>query len=147
VSIDGTITIFYYTHYFVSREWLWVAITRATELDNVYFYNCQFDKEFHQKLIHSYFERKIRKYKSQDRESRGCPNRKFNNHVNVDWFMKAAPKRCCNCHCNFDISFDTGNTYSNITADRLDNSQDHNLNHIQVMWRSCNTCKSDLQNE
>jgi len=36
-SIDTSITIFDYKHFFVNREWIWVAITRATELDNVYF--------------------------------------------------------------------------------------------------------------
>jgi ATP-dependent exoDNAse (exonuclease V) alpha subunit len=38
-SIDSTITIFDYKSFFVTAEWLWVAITRATELDNVYFYD------------------------------------------------------------------------------------------------------------
>ena len=44
-SIDTFITIFDYKHFFVTREWLWVAITWATELDNVYFYDYTFDDE------------------------------------------------------------------------------------------------------
>ena len=57
-SIDTSITIFDYKHFFVTREWIWVAITRATELDNVYFYDYTFDEELNQNLIKTYFERK-----------------------------------------------------------------------------------------
>ena len=98
-SIDSTITIFDYKHFFVSREWIWVAVTRATELDNVYFYDYTFDEEFNQKLVRSYFERKIRNYKSQDREA----NREIDKdrYVNLDWMMNAVNKRCENCRCGF----------------------------------------------
>ena len=45
--------------------------------------------------------------------------------------MEAANKRCRSCHCVFFyINFDVGNTYTNITAQRLDNSKDHNLDNI-----------------
>ncbi len=50
-SIDSTITFFDYKHFFITAEWLWVASTRATELDNVYFYEYTFDEEFNRNLI------------------------------------------------------------------------------------------------
>ena len=55
-SIDSTITIFDYRSFFVSAEWLWVAITRATELDNVYFYDYESDEVLKHNLIMNYFE-------------------------------------------------------------------------------------------
>jgi hypothetical protein len=140
-SIDSTITIFDYKHFFVTAEWLWVAITRATQLDNVYFYNYTFDKEFNRNLIQSYFDRKVKGYASQDREAKREIDK--NNYVNVDWLMAAATKRCRSCHCDFYINFDVGNTYSNITAQRLDNSKDHNLDNIIPMCKYCNCCKSN----
>ena len=140
-SIDSTITIFDYKHFFVTAEWLWVAITRATELDNVYFYDYKFDEEFNRNLIQSYFSRKIKGYASQDREA----NREIdkNNYINVDWLMNSVNDRCKSCDCDFYINFDVGNTYSNITAQRLNNSKDHNLDNIIPMCKFCNCCKSD----
>ena len=69
-SIDSTITIFDYKHFFITAEWLWVAITRATELDNVYFYDYTWDEEFNRNLIQSYFGRKVKGYASQDRDAK-----------------------------------------------------------------------------
>ena len=68
-SIDSTITIFDYKSFFITAEWLWVAITRATELDNVYFHDYTFDEEFNRNLIQCYFSRNIKGYASQDREA------------------------------------------------------------------------------
>jgi hypothetical protein len=140
-SIDTSITIFDYKHFFVTREWFWVAVTRATELDNVYFYDYTWDEEFNKKLINSYFERKIKNYKAQDREAEREISK--DNYINADWFMNNVNKCCSSCNCDFFISFDTGNTFSNLSADRNDCSQDHNLDNIVPMCRFCNTCKSD----
>ena len=38
ISIDESMTIFDYKYHFVNRRWLWTAITRATDLNNVWFY-------------------------------------------------------------------------------------------------------------
>ena len=102
-SIDSTITIFDYKHFFITAEWIWVAITRATQLDNVYFYNYTFDKEFNRNLIQSYFGRKVKGYASQDREAKREIDK--NNYVNVEWLMEAANKRCRSCHCDFLYQF------------------------------------------
>jgi hypothetical protein len=140
-SIDTSITIFDYIHFFVTREWLWVAITRATELDNVYFYDYTFDEELNQNLMRCYFERKVKNYKSQDRDAGREISKE--NDVDTKWLMLAVNKRCCSCECSFYISFDTGNTFSNITADRINCKEDHNRYNIRPMCRWCNTCQSD----
>ena len=49
--------LFLIKHFFAA-EWLWVAITRATELDNVYFYDYTFDEEFNRNLIQRHFGEK-----------------------------------------------------------------------------------------
>ena len=38
-TLEDNITIYDWKFYFTSREWLWVAVTRTTSLDNVYFYD------------------------------------------------------------------------------------------------------------
>ena len=94
-----------------------------------------------QNLIKTYFERKIKNYRSQDSDANRTIN--TNNYVNADWLIKNVNNRCVSCNCDFYISFDTGNSGSNITADRIDSSKDHNLDNIQPMCRYCNNSKSD----
>ena len=52
-SVSGPVTIFDWNHYFVDKKWLWTAITRATNLDDLYFYEygdkeVKMDSEFKQ---------------------------------------------------------------------------------------------------
>ena len=50
-SVNESITIFDYRFKHVSREWLYVATTRATDLNNIYFYNDNNKRFSHTKLI------------------------------------------------------------------------------------------------
>ena len=115
-GIDSTITIIDYKHFSITAEWLWVAITRATELDNVYFYDYTIDEELNRKLTQSYFSRKIKGYASQDREAKREIDK--NKYLNVDWLMDSVNKPCNRCHCDLCVNFDVGNSSSNITAQR-----------------------------
>ena len=92
--------------FFITAEWLWVAITRATELDNVYFYDYTFDEEFNRNLIQSYFSRKIKGYASQDREANRESDQ--NNYINFDWLMDSVNKLCKSCRCDFYLNFVDG---------------------------------------
>ena len=139
-SIDESITIFDYNHHFCTRKWIWTAITRATELSNVYFYT-YVEPELNNKLIMSYFERQVKGYASQDRAA----NREISkdNYINAAWLKSCINKCCVECGNGYYFSFFTGYTESNITADRLDNTAPHNLDNIQPMCRYCDCCKSD----
>ena len=138
-SIDENITIFDYQHFFCTRKWIWTAITRATELNNVYFYDYT-ETKMVESMTKSYFEKKVLGYKTQDK----LANRKVSkDYVNVKWFMDAVNQCCSNCSCSFDISFTDGNIRSNITADRIRNDEDHNIENIQPMCSYCNCCKSN----
>ena len=133
-------TIFDYKYHFVNRRWLWTAITRATDLNNVWFYEYS-EKTFNTKIIKSYFCKKIEGYKLQDTKA----NRTLSdNYVTVDWLEKCINKPCCHCGCNLELNFDTAFPTSNITAQRTDNSQDHNLDNIIPM---CDICNKSLSNK
>ena len=107
----------------------------------MYFYDYTFDEELNQNLMRCYFERKVKNYKSQDRDAGREISKE--NYVDTKWLMLAVNKRCCSCECDVFISFDTGNTFSNITADRVNCKEDHNIFNIRPMCRWCNTCQSD----
>ena len=139
-SIDESMTIHDYKYHFVNRRWLWTAITRATDLNNVWFikYN---EKPFDDKPIRSYLHKKIEGYKLQDKKAQRIIS---NNYVTVDWLMKSVNKSCCECGCNLELNLNSSFPTSNITAQRLDNSIDHNIDNIIPM---CDICNCSLSNK
>ena len=57
--------------------------------------------------------------------------------------MNCINKRCDHCGSNLDLNFDSGYPSSNITAQRVNNNQDHNLNNIIPMCKICNCALSN----
>ena len=138
-SIDESMTIHDYKYHFVNRRWLWTAITRATDLNNVWFHEYN-EKPFNNKLVKSYFEKKIEGYKLQDAKANRPISEKY---VTVDWLMKCINKPCCECGCNLELNLETCFPSSNITAQRVDNSLSHNLDNIIPMCKICNCSLSN----
>jgi hypothetical protein len=88
-GIDGDITIFDYNHWDIReyKGWIWTAMTRARDLNQVKFFKYSNDvyDESNYKLV-SYCERKILNYKEQDRKAkRKIPKEGY---VNVEWFLE-----------------------------------------------------------
>ena len=132
-------TIFDYKYHFVKRKWLWTAITRAEDLNNVWFYEYA-DKPVNMNGITAYFHNKIEGYKAQDNKATRTIS---NNYVTGDWLVNCINKSCCHCGCNLELNFDSGFPSSNITAQRNDNSMDHNLDNMVPMCRICNCSLSN----
>ena len=139
-SIEEPMTIFGYKFCFVDRKWIWTAITRATDLNNVWFHEYT-EKPFNKKVVEAYFRRKIEGYKAQDKKA----NRTISeNYVTVGWLMKCINKNCHECKCKLEMDFDDSNVPSStITAQRLDNHKDHNLDNIVPMCEICNVSLSN----
>ena len=55
---DLELTIFDWDFYFVVRKWIYTAITRATNLNNVYFYNGN-SEEFNKQKLECYLTKKF----------------------------------------------------------------------------------------
>jgi len=140
-TIRETITIFDYKFFFVTRKWIWTAIGRAINLDDVYFYDYSEDQTFNLNLIKAYFKNKIKGYKEQDRTAQRKINKE--NYVNEEWLLNSVNKNCVHCGSQLYVDFKEGNVISNITADRINNNDDHNINNIRPACRWCNCCKSN----
>jgi hypothetical protein len=136
-SIEGKVTIFDYKFYFTSRNWIWVAITRATDLNNVFFYEYD-DDELNIMLIRDYFKRKCEGYKRQDKTA----SRELSDpYVDAEWFMRRVKSHSCCSSCGVDFSVSIskkGVISSNITAQRLNNSICHSIANCTPMCRHCN---------
>ena len=66
-SIDKKITIYDWKFHHVNRKWIYTAVTRATELNNVYFIDCEYEEEDNR--LNKYLDMKINNYKKQDEDT------------------------------------------------------------------------------
>ena len=131
-SISGPVTIFDWKHYFVDKKWFWTAVTRATNLDDLYFYDYDDEDVKMEAELNNYFNKKISGYKTQDQKA----SRQISqNYITTEWCMSNFNKKCSNCNCEFHYEDGT----SNFTAQRLDNDLDHNLENIIAMCKICNS--------
>ena len=68
-SIDEAITIFDWKFVHVDRKWIYTAITRATGLRKVYFYEYDENQENKEHMM-QYLQRKVDRYKGQDKKAK-----------------------------------------------------------------------------
>ena len=137
-SIDGKIVIHEWEKsHLVTREWLWCALTRSTDFNNVLFYeSAEAENELNETTLHKYWLNKVNTYKLQDQKA----NREINESKYVDpsWFMKRVYSHCNNCGCNFEFEFKNGFLTSNMTAQRKDNSIAHESDNCEAWCKLCN---------
>ena len=137
-SIDGKIVIHEWEKsHLVTREWLWCARTRSTDLHNVLFYeSTEGENELNEATLHKYWLNKINAYKLQDQKA----NREIDDskYINPSWFIKRVYSHCNNCGCNFEFEFKNGFLTSNMTAQRLDNSIAHESDNCEAWCKLCN---------
>ena len=78
----------------------------------------------------------MRNYKKQDNEAKREISKE--NYVNADWFYENMEKCCEKCGNGFFYTVRNGNAFTNLTAQRKDNSQPHYLENIVPMCYFCN---------
>ena len=83
--------------YLVSREWIWCAIARARDFNNVFFSKNKADEEMHTNLIVGYFKNKLEGYERQDKDRETDEE----NYINEQWCLKHFHGCCTHCGVNF----------------------------------------------
>jgi hypothetical protein len=138
-SIEGKITVFDWRFFFVNRKWLYTAVTRATELKNVFFYIAGGSGDYDESVLDRYLRKKVDNYKKQDLQH-GRPI--TDNFVTEAWLKSQFGKVCGDCGDCLRFDIKDGRVESNLTADRVDNSECHHLNNLVPLCCSCNQRKS-----
>ena len=137
-SISGNITIHeWQKSYLVSREWLWCAISRARDFNNVYFFkNEKADEEMHKNLVIGYFKNKVEGYKKQAKVA----GREIDeeNYIDEHWCLKHFHGCCAHCSVKFYIEMKAGKLSTNFTAQRLDNTICHSVDNCTPYCKYCN---------
>jgi hypothetical protein len=143
ITIKTAITIYDWDFFYASREWIWTALTRAQDLDQIYFYDGDLP-EFNHERLKQYFKKKIVGYIDQDKKAKRPINK--DNYITVDWLVDAFGRGCSNCNVPFTYSVSKNynvNFSCELTADRIDNAVGHELDNIVPMCYTCNCSKSN----
>ncbi len=138
-SINGMITIFDWNLWCSTREWLYTAITRATDFKNVRFYDGG-SEDITEQLLERYLQQKLCKYRKQDRDGGRAIDEA--NYVDCNWLRGCFGGSCSGCGTELSYWLKNSKVQSNLTADRIDNDLDHNKYNVIPMCVSCNTSKS-----
>ena len=134
-SIKNPITIFDWKHRCVTNEWLYVAVSRCTDLNNVTFSNYIEDENTNDALI-KYFKNKVENYKKQDKKAKRQIDE--NNYINIEWMFENINTVCSHCEDVLEYEVAEGKVISNFTAHRPDCTQAHHLDNIMDTCLRCN---------
>ena len=146
MSIEEPITIFDTNTPYVNRKFIWTALTRATDLDNVTIYEHSSEevKALASSKVEQYFKLKVEGYKAQDKKA----NREYDDedYISAPWIKEQflTCKACPTCRKLFERSLDAHNDVkTNITADRIDNKIAHVKNNCKLVCIECNRKRSN----
>ena len=144
-SINTGITIFDYKHCLVEKEWLWTAITRATDLNKVKFYKYDRDvtSRFNKQCIYHYLERKVKRLQEQDRKGKRKVDHK--NYITADWLLGKLNGCCERCSIDFYVKTCKGNISTNLTAQRKNNNDCHTIDNCIAYCKTCNCAMSNRE--
>ena len=147
ITVNDKMTIFDCNTAYVDRNYIWTAITRSSDFNNVQIY--QHSRKEVENLDQSrmmlYFESKINDYKTQDKKA--SRNYKKIEYVDVDWIINQYNRDmgnyCCGCNEKFILGFCDGSIETNITVDRIDNSLPHMKTNCRLLCLHCNVTRAD----
>ena len=61
-----------------------------------------------------------------------------NKYIDVNWLYQRMGSRCNRCSCEFEFDMQKGIVFSNMTAQRLQNSQSHHQENCIAYCKKCN---------
>jgi len=137
-SIEGKMTIFDWRFFFVNRKWLYTAVTRATELKNVFFFSGPVG-DYDEAVLDAYLVKKVENYRKQDLQHGRVVT---DNFITPAWLKCQFGRVCHDCGDCFRFDIKGKQVDSNLSADRVDNSESHHLNNIVPLCVTCNQRKS-----
>jgi ATP-dependent exoDNAse (exonuclease V) alpha subunit len=142
-SIDNEITILDWKFVHVNRKWIYTAITRARDLNKVYFHDYHEKPESEQDMM-SYFQSKVERYKQQDRKGKKIIDE--SRYITKEWLANCVGKSCNSCGDCLIYTRETGKIECNITAQRLNSKTDgHHLDNIVPYCIHCNCAMSNRE--
>ena len=118
--------------YFVSVEWIYTALTRATDLSNIQIFTGVLPNP---KDLDKIINNKLNLHQIEDE----LKEREFD--LDSQWVHSQLKnvKSCKYCHCDLDITGD-----HQFSVDRVDSRRGHTKDNCQIICLRCNVSKKDL---
>lgn len=89
-SVDGDIVIYDWGFEYASRNWLSTALTRATDLNRVWFYKYAEDEDgMLRVVVEKYLRNNVRNYKSQD--AKAGKEIESDQYIDEKWWILSIP--------------------------------------------------------
>lgn len=133
-TFDGAITIFDVNFKFVSPKWLWTAVTRTTDLSNIYYCD-NLSHCYEAAKLKQFVQTKIISYQAIDNKKKLYYD--INEYVTYEWVEKYLYETFWYCtHCNEIM--DLSNSMSQLSINRLDNDLPHIKSNCVLSCLSCN---------
>jgi hypothetical protein len=144
-SISDKMTIFDLNIPYVSKEHIYVAITRARSLKNlqIFIHPEREVNSYTTSRITQYFSFKIQNYKKQDEKAKR--DFKIEDYIDEDFILKQMKKtnnKCSYCLKDLELFIDNDNNVkSDLTIDRIDNRFAHIKTNCKLSCLICNVSK------
>jgi hypothetical protein len=147
MTIDEKYTIFDVDAPHVDRNFVWTALTRASDMNNISIFKmpAQQVTQLEKSKKKQYIENKIKSYKEQDKKAGRSIE---GDYISFDWIcdmFEAQNGLCTICKNPFNISINNGNVTSNLTIDRMNNNKSHIKNNCILNCLKCNTSRSNKE--
>jgi hypothetical protein len=145
-TINELITIFDVNTPYVDPFYIWTALTRATDFNNVtvFLHGKNEVNSLGESKIKQYFNGKVESYKLQDKKGK----RPFDDkdYVDVAWINQKFQecKKCSCCHVPFEVHLTSYNVVqSNFVVDRIDSDIAHIKSNCRLLCHNCNCAKGN----
>lgn len=120
----------------VSKKWLYVALTRNKDFNNVYVFKGQPNVSINNNDI----DKKIIGYMRQDALAKRAIDDAY--YVDNAWVLNQSKKQCHRCSRCFEVmNLNNKNDDLDWTIDRIDNNLAHEKNNCTLMCLKCNITK------
>ena len=143
LSINEPITIFDTNTSYVNREWIYTALTRATDFNNVtiFVHSEKETKGLRNAKFYQYLNLKIKGYMEQDKKCHRMYKKEH--YINDKWIMFKLhfTDECIKCNSRYYFNYEDGHINSNLTVDRICNDLPHVCSNCQLMCQNCNRAK------
>ena len=123
-------------HEGITKEWLYTAITRAADLNAIFFLG----QSLYDENIAEVAKEMVRRYKEQDRASKRVVNDDL--YITDSW-IQLKYRMCSQCKvCGEHMTFERRNP-KKVTVNRLCNQVAHESTNCELMCKECNASLSD----
>jgi len=130
LSVDEKLTIFDLNHWMVDNNWIYTAITRTTDLNNIQFYINNYKNDGLSESLNK-IKRDIENHKIADKNAR---REVIGEYVDHEWVINKLKNNNKCFICQKEICDD-------FSIDRINNNLSHTKSNCQVICLRCNTSK------